>query len=114
MCQHCFVCIWSVELECPPFQGWRPRLALVPSVRPLHPDGITAADHATMQYRGIHPNVSPVVLGGCAQDAGILWEIALRERCHHAARDRKSTRLNSSHGYISYAVFCLTKKNLSK
>src|SRR5687768_17923912 len=27
--------------------------------------------------------------------------------CHHL--DRKSTRLNSSHGYISYAVFCLKK-----
>src|SRR5205809_1732346 len=26
------------------------------------------------------------------------------------AQDRKSTRLNSSHGYISYAVFCLKKK----
>src|SRR2546422_4683817 len=30
------------------------------------------------------------------------------------ARDRKSTRLNSSHGYISYAVFCLKKKKESK
>src|SRR2546429_10005715 len=30
-----------------------------------------------------------------------------RSRLH---RDRKSTRLNSSHGYISYAVFCLKKK----
>src|SRR2546422_6997574 len=29
-------------------------------------------------------------------------------------RDRKSTRLNSSHGYISYAVFCLKKKNLNR
>src|SRR2546427_6406850 len=29
---------------------------------------------------------------------------------HHAARDRKSTRLNSSHSQISYAVFCLKKK----
>src|SRR2546422_2720129 len=29
-------------------------------------------------------------------------------------RDRKSTRLNSSHGYISYAVFCLKKKNKKK
>ena len=27
------------------------------------------------------------------------------------SKDRKSTRLNSSHGYISYAVFCLKKKN---
>src|SRR5256884_1076157 len=26
--------------------------------------------------------------------------------------DRKSTRLNPSHGYISYAVFCLKKKNI--
>src|SRR5687768_453281 len=29
----------------------------------------------------------------------------------HNIRDRKSSRLNSSHGYISYAVFCLKKKN---
>src|SRR2546429_2835335 len=29
-------------------------------------------------------------------------------------RDRKSTRLNSSHGYISYAVFCLKKKKRTK
>src|SRR2546422_3978272 len=28
-------------------------------------------------------------------------------------RDRKSTRLNSSHGYISYAVFCLKKKTIT-
>src|SRR5687768_17796111 len=28
--------------------------------------------------------------------------------------DRKSTRLNSSHGYISYAVFCLKKKKKHK
>src|SRR2546422_5435719 len=34
----------------------------------------------------------------------VVREAALR------ARDRKSTRLNSSHGYISYAVFCLKKK----
>src|SRR5205809_6048476 len=38
---------------------------------------------------------------------------ALRRRPSISAwptRDRKSTRLNSSHGYISYAVFCLKKK----
>src|SRR3712207_7417680 len=29
-------------------------------------------------------------------------------------RDRKSTRLNSSHANISYAVFCLKKKNLAE
>src|SRR5207245_8957375 len=31
-----------------------------------------------------------------------------------AAEDRKSTRLNSSHGSISYAVFCLKKKTIKK
>src|SRR2546429_6775460 len=30
------------------------------------------------------------------------------------ALDRKSTRLNSSHGYISYAVFCLKKKKTTE
>src|SRR2546429_6257205 len=33
-----------------------------------------------------------------------------RLRRRAAGVDRKSTRLNSSHGYISYAVFCLKKK----
>src|SRR3989449_3412296 len=32
----------------------------------------------------------------------------------HSNGDRKSTRLNSSHGYISYAVFCLKKKKIKK
>src|SRR2546422_8544122 len=33
-----------------------------------------------------------------------------RQFFRDAIKDRKSTRLNSSHGYISYAVFCLKKK----
>src|SRR2546422_5432967 len=37
--------------------------------------------------------------------------VALRQEFDlYANVDRKSTRLNSSHGYISYAVFCLKKK----
>src|SRR3989449_3715403 len=47
----------------------------------------------------------------------LLWDTARDRREQHritAVRrqgtDRKSTRLNSSHGYISYAVFCLKKK----
>src|SRR5687768_12367235 len=39
------------------------------------------------------------------------FPLPVRERLKiAAAEDRKSTRLNSSHGYISYAVFCLKKK----
>src|SRR2546429_7217670 len=36
---------------------------------------------------------------------------AVKVTTERGPRDRKSTRLNSSHGYISYAVFCLKKKN---
>src|SRR5258708_32093687 len=36
----------------------------------------------------------------------------LRRRFNQIPRDRKSTRLNSSHQIISYAVFCLKKKNI--
>src|SRR5438309_5660599 len=35
---------------------------------------------------------------------------AAGRRCRRTPRDRKSTRLNSSHSSISYAVFCLKKK----
>src|SRR2546430_13487599 len=35
-------------------------------------------------------------------------------RAHAAEQDRKSTRLNSSHSQISYAVFCLKKKKRHK
>src|SRR2546422_7549899 len=39
------------------------------------------------------------------------WEmVAMVVTLSGGAGDRKSTRLNSSHGYISYAVFCLKKK----
>src|SRR2546427_1924058 len=37
-----------------------------------------------------------------------------RRACARCRRDRKSTRLNSSHSQISYAVFCLKKKKKKK
>src|SRR3989454_3485485 len=55
-------------------------------------------------------------LGTRARHAG--WTV---QNCHlrdvhrsHHGRDRKSTRLNSSHLVISYAVFCLKKKKKKK
>src|SRR2546430_9926689 len=54
-------------------------------------------------------------LGACAV-AGILLDVRDHARIEHARaivrgiKDRKSTRLNSSHSQISYAVFCLKKK----
>src|SRR2546422_6409390 len=40
------------------------------------------------------------------------WKAPRREA--RSLSDRRSTRLNSSHGYISYAVFCLKKKKKNK
>src|SRR5687768_17962928 len=38
------------------------------------------------------------------------YGLKVRRLARTERKDRKSTRLNSSHGYISYAVFCLKKK----
>src|SRR2546422_8597711 len=48
---------------------------------------------------GVHPRRSRIVIA-----------LALLQDALELGQDRKSTRLNSSHGYISYAVFCLKKK----
>src|SRR3712207_8551065 len=46
-------------------------------------------------------------------DPGQVDAVLLGEPLHLAEQDRKSTRLNSSHANISYAVFCLKKNNQS-
>src|SRR2546422_307353 len=51
-----------------------------------------------------------VFQSGFAANAGTVQAILGKED----VIDRKSTRLNSSHGYISYAVFCLKKKKRKK
>src|SRR5687768_18210077 len=48
---------------------------------------------------------------GPAADVDDLDHLVVDRADHAVGVDRKSTRLNSSHGYISYAVFCLKKKN---
>src|SRR2546422_8616311 len=59
------------------------------------------------------------ILGRVARGRGVTWAPAgatdqrrAGTRRNQKGRDRKSTRLNSSHGYISYAVFCLKKKKI--
>src|SRR2546422_11737449 len=52
--------------------------------------------------RSEHSNCSFQVTS--SRSGGVCWMESLLEE------DRKSTRLNSSHGYISYAVFCLKKQ----
>src|SRR3712207_9313350 len=45
---------------------------------------------------------------------GAVRRVVDRVRALPGRRDRKSTRLNSSHANISYAVFCLKKKKITK
>src|SRR2546422_2395165 len=54
-----------------------------------------------------HPGSGP--LACWHRPEGLVNAIRSRLRDRRSS-DRKSTRLNSSHGYISYAVFCLKKK----
>src|SRR3989449_5894843 len=69
--------------------------------------GVGAGSRTThSRLRRAHELESPISNAGGG--------VARRRRIHDCSagrrRDRKSTRLNSSHGYISYAVFCLKKK----
>src|SRR2546429_6315383 len=66
-----------------------------------------------LQPPGCHSSRGERVLPASAPialriDGSLLGELT------PAPLDRKSTRLNSSHGYISYAVFCLKKKRLRR
>src|SRR2546430_9542163 len=51
-----------------------------------------------------------VMPGGCAGVSPETWRRCRAENMGPRIGDRKSTRLNSSHSQISYAVFCLKKK----
>src|SRR5256884_4207752 len=63
---------------------------------------------------GAHITGKPV--SGIRTNQHVVKQVAIVEVLRsvevdaHGSLDRKSTRLNSSHGYISYAVFCLKKK----
>src|SRR2546429_1829551 len=64
---------------------------------------LASARMITLRARGVQHGVSP----GTLQSAPARVP---RRPLSLLSPDRKSTRLNSSHGYISYAVFCLKKK----
>src|SRR5690554_7629907 len=53
--------------------------------------------------------LAPVFLGGFVVLVVLAIVFGVRQQRQRRERDRKSTRLNSSHVRIPYAVFCLTK-----
>src|SRR5687768_18352818 len=77
----------------------------------------------TTLFRSARGNVYPRTVARAARHAdaagychrgGARQGQCLVQAAELGRRDRKSTRLNSSHGYISYAVFCLKKKKKKK
>src|SRR2546422_4667401 len=57
-----------------------------------------------------HQNFRSIFGAECGSALGSMCASRTLPGMLEGIRDRKSTRLNSSHGYISYAVFCLKKK----
>src|SRR5256886_5302611 len=72
-------------------------------------DGNTQRLGSLPVYVGIEPGRADAKIGADRPDGRVLP--GLREELL-GDRDRKSTRLNSSHSQISYAVFCLKKKKI--
>src|SRR3712207_7825040 len=68
--------------------------------------------HARHIRQPVAPGPVPVLLGG-PTGTGDLAQGHQGFRPEATTGDRKSTRLNSSHTNISYAVFCLKKKRIS-
>src|SRR5438552_8993198 len=65
-------------------------------------------------YTTLFRSQAQVVAGVAVELGQDLVEVHVRSRVRDGDGDRKSTRLNSSHQIISYAVFCLKKKKQTK
>src|SRR2546422_1987348 len=63
---------------------------------------------------GTSNGYSPYLKYACDGVGTIHFVMTENHPRNYDNRDRKSTRLNSSHGYISYAVFCLKKKRCTE
>src|SRR3712207_7323747 len=84
-----------------------PRSTLFPSTTLFRSDGVRRSDHRLDGGEG-----GPGGARAAARRCRHLQPPAARDDARDRRdEDRKSTRLNSSHANISYAVFCLKKKN---
>src|SRR3712207_7998311 len=96
----------------PPRSTLFPYTTLFRSLITRHPRG-----RRVVRFEALEGPVAPRLVDGgvLAGEQSVRFGAALRDlpQVVHAVlvrRDRKSTRLNSSHANISYAVFCLKKK----
>src|SRR2546430_12693714 len=85
-----------------------PRSTLFPYTTLFRSPDTLAYDQIQMQVRNTSGSTLATVLNVCSNSGA--WTQASFDMAPYAGQDRKSTRLNSSHSQISYAVFCLKKK----
>src|SRR2546422_2378794 len=92
----------------PPRSTLFPYTTLFRSVR----EAVRGIESSALKERARHETILPFtrLLAGPADYTAMLFNERRRDTTVAHQIDRKSTRLNSSHGYISYAVFCLKKK----
>src|SRR5205809_5158346 len=88
--------IWVLAVGAILFNGWLIKIGYFRPLPRLFANLITLLALLYIVYEVMFSGITPIMVIG--QFLVILQ------------LDRKSTRLNSSHGYISYAVFCLKKK----
>src|SRR3712207_7310948 len=89
-----------------------PRSTLFPYTTLFRSGPLDPAEWAEMRR---HPELGAKILANAGLPDVAAWVLAHHERVDGLGypSDRKSTRLNSSHANISYAVFCLKKKKIS-
>src|SRR3712207_8541468 len=88
----------------PPRSTLFPYTTLFRSPRPAH-------RLVGLRHPAVHPHLRGVVRLRQVPSVHRRRQLPPAVLYDHRTKDRKSTRLNSSHANISYAVFCLKKKN---
>src|SRR2546429_2206839 len=89
-----------------------PRSTLFPYTTLFRSKKLPSMYHQFKQLADIDITKEPMEVGPTTHY--VMGGVRVDAETQMSSVDRKSTRLNSSHGYISYAVFCLKKKKKTR
>src|SRR3712207_6886469 len=89
-----------------------PRSTLFPYTTLFRSPQVGAVGQNREEQTPVAPVTTKTGQRGLPGGQGVALDLQVDEELGDQAEDRKSTRLNSSHANISYAVFCLKKKTV--